>query len=43
MGKLIKFPFELVSRIQNYANYNHNGNFTKAVIALCERSLSDIE
>lgn len=39
MGKLIRFSKELVDKIQNYANHNHNGNFTRAVIDLCEKSL----
>lgn len=41
MGKLIKFPIELVAKIQNYANHNHNGNFTRAVIDLCEQALGE--
>ena len=39
MKKLICFPIELVAKIQKYANNNHNGNFTKAVIDLCQKSL----
>lgn len=40
MKKLLKFSTKLVNDIQNYANQNHNGNFTKAVIDLCEKSLN---
>lgn len=41
MKKLIKFSTETIKRIQKYANNNHNGNFTKAVIDLCEKSLAE--
>lgn len=43
VAKLIKFPAELINNIQDYANKKHNGNFTKAVIDLCKKSLTPEE
>ena len=31
----------LESKIQEYANKNHNGNFTEAVNAIIEKSIAD--
>ena len=40
MKKLINFKDTgSVRKIQEYANSNFDGNFTKAVISLCEKSL----
>lgn len=40
MDKLINFKPVLAQHIQDYANKNHNGNFSQAVRALCNKSLS---
>lgn len=40
MKKLINFASpEFVRKIQDYANRNFDGNFTKAVIHLCNKSI----
>ena len=40
MKKVIRFqPQGLVRSIQDYANKNHDGNFTAAVIDLCQTAL----
>lgn len=40
MKKLINFKTkELARAIQDYANKNHDGNFTMAVIHLCKKGL----
>lgn len=42
MKKLINFGTpEFVRSIQDYANKNFDGNFTKAVISLCSKSLNE--
>lgn len=44
MKKLINFGApEFVRKIQDYANKNFDGNFTKAVISLCSKSLSEAQ
>lgn len=44
MKKLINFGKpEFVRKIQDYANSNFDGNFTKAVIALCNKSLNEAQ
>lgn len=41
MKKIINFqPMGLVRSIQDYANKVHNGNFTAAVIDLCQEALA---
>lgn len=44
MKKLINFKdFTFVRSIQDYANKNHDGNFTLAVIDLCKKALNQEE
>lgn len=39
MAKLINFDEKLAQQIQDYANKNYNGNFTKAVNELAAKAL----
>lgn len=44
MKKLINFKdCDFVRSIQDYANKNHDGNFTLAVIDLCKKALNKEE
>ena len=44
MRKTINFrSLTFVQSIQHYANMNHDGNFTLAVIELCKKSLTTWE
>ena len=42
MDKLINFSPELIEKIQDYANKNFNGNFSKAIRSLCDFALTEL-